>query len=207
MIIALDPTKTPPSRVHRAFFIDSENGLFSLIEGLEYLTDLDKLFVFHRENVAQELRLKIELCPAQIDWILCVDPKIKNSMDVQIIAELSAQLEANTFDSGFIVSNDKGYLPALHYLKQTSRGNNHVIELIPSIEREVAKGAFRMIDSLRSARSSNELKESLALTLGNTAAESTYANLEKVCTAENTKRTHPIRHRLNSLAANYLTVP
>ena len=82
-----------------------------------------------------------------------------------------------------------------------------MFELIPSIEREVARGAFRMIDSLRSARSSNELKESLALALGSAAAESTYANLEKVCTAENTKRTHPIRHRLNSLATNYLSIP
>lgn len=150
----------------RVFFIDSENGITGLIEGVQYLNSTDKVIVFHRDDIPQGTRARICKTPATVEWVACVDPKMKNSMDVQIIAELSAQLEADRFDSAYIVSNDKGYLPALHYLQKTPRGRGHALERISSIERVIVDSTFRFLETLRTAESVSELRYSLTVMLG-----------------------------------------
>ena len=150
----------------RVFFIDSENGITGLIEGVQYLNSTDKVIVLHRDDIPQGTRARICKTPATVEWVACVDPKMKNSMDVQIIAELSAQLEADRFDSAYIVSNDKGYLPALHYLQKTPRGRGHALERISSIERVIVDSTFRFLETLRTAESVSELRYSLTVMLG-----------------------------------------
>lgn len=169
-----------PDRARRAFFIDSENGITTLIEGVEYLNEQDEVLVFHRNNLPEKVRLRLCMSAARVEWIACVDPNVKNSMDVQIIADMSARLQADLFDSGFIVSNDKGYLPALHYLQQTSRGEGHTLSQIPCIERAVYHDTFRLLDSIREANSKSELRWTLAATLGKKGAEKTMEGLSRL---------------------------
>lgn len=81
------------ANLRRVFFIDSENGITGLIEGVQYLNSTDKVIVFHRDDIPQGTRARICKTPATVEWVACVDPKMKNSMDVQIIAELPPSLK------------------------------------------------------------------------------------------------------------------
>ena len=156
----------PLPRAQRAFFIDSENGMSQLIKGVELLDRSDKVIVFYRDNIANSVRAKVEMSAPMTEWIACVDPGIKNSMDVQIIAELSARLQADEFDFGFVVSNDKGYLPAIHYLEQTKRAHGHVLELVPTIEHAVVRGALELVQVIRTLHDCTDLERAFALAVG-----------------------------------------
>ncbi len=174
----LAPIEKPvQERAQRAFFVDSENGINSLIEGIENLNRSDRVVVFHRNAVPKNAQLRIEMCPAAVDWIACVDPGVKNSMDVQIIAELSACLQADKFESGFIVSNDKGYLPALHYLERSTRGEGHTLALVSSIEKGIARNMSEFFHALKEASTRQQLARAFALVMGEEGAKSTLDKL------------------------------
>ncbi|WP_195762891.1 hypothetical protein [Eggerthella guodeyinii] len=92
----------------RAFFLDSENGAARLLEGMELLNRSDLVVVFHRGSFPHEVKNKLERTSCSIEWVKCVDPGVKNSMDVQIIAELALRLATGQFEDAYILSEDKG---------------------------------------------------------------------------------------------------
>lgn len=141
----------------RAFFVDSENGAKDLLEGVEYLNPSDMVIVFHRGSFPNVLRNQLEMSPARIKWVQCVDAKVKNSMDVQIIADFALRLSDNQFKDGYIVSRDKGFLPAVHYLQETPQGAGHNIALVHSILNASALGLSSALATLRRADSREDI--------------------------------------------------
>ncbi len=174
----------PLPHAQRAFFIDSENGLSQLIKGVELLDRSDKVIVFYRDNIASNSRVKIEMSAPMTEWVACVDPGIKNSMDVQIIAELSARLQADEFDFGFVVSNDKGYLPAIHYLEQTKRARGHALALVPTIEHAVFRGALELVQAIRTIHNRADLERTFALAVGRENASNVLSQLSDLLSQE-----------------------
>lgn len=132
----------------RAFFIDSENGIETLIEGCGRLSQHDRIVVFHRNTISKKVRNKLEACSAQLEWVECVDKGIKNSMDFQIVAELSLQLARDSFDEGYIISRDNGFKAAIHYLQRQSAASSRklmVAQCIYQAAYESLLYAFRKI--------------------------------------------------------------
>lgn len=164
----------------RAFFIDSENGAERLLEGMEFLTHSDLVIVFHRGNFPVGLKSKLELGPSAVEWIKCVDPGVKNSMDVQIIAELAMRLAGDGFKSAFIVSEDKGYLPAIHYLQQTSRGGEREVALVKDIVHAAMRTTFSALTALKCADSAEDIENALAPMYGESEARSLAEGFERV---------------------------
>ncbi|MEG0505598.1 MAG: hypothetical protein RR547_13205, partial [Raoultibacter sp.] len=82
-----------PKKVRRTYFIDSENHINTCLQGIESLSEDDLVLVFHRENnLSQKQKSSIKDSKAQVEWILCQDSGVKNSLDVQLIAELSRRI-------------------------------------------------------------------------------------------------------------------
>lgn len=151
-----------PEKPIRAFFIDSENGAAKLLEGMEFLTRSDTVVVFHRDNFPADLKNKLELGPASVEWVKCVDRGVKNSMDVQIIAELAMRLAEEGFSSAYIVSEDKGFLPAVHYLQQTAKGRGRDIALVKDIAHATMRTILSSLTDLKRAERIEDVKSALA---------------------------------------------
>ncbi|BAK45587.1 TfoX/Sxy family DNA transformation protein [Eggerthella sp. YY7918] len=169
-----------PGKPIRAFFIDSENGAEKLLEGMEFLTRSDTVIVFHRDNFPAELKNRLELGPSAVEWIKCVDRGVKNSMDVQIIAELSMRLVEGGFENGYIVSEDKGYLPAVHYLQRTPKGREHEVALVKDIAHAVMRTIFSSMTKLKHAESVENVEETFAPLYGEGEARVLTGKLEKI---------------------------
>lgn len=167
-------------RTMRAFFLDSENGAARLLEGMELLTRSDLVVVFHRDNFPFEVKSKLELAPCSIEWVKCVDPGVKNSMDVQIIADLAMRLATDGFRSAYILSEDKGYLPAVHYLQQTKKGEGCDIALVKNVVHASARAIFSTLAALKSSKSVEDVEWALSPMFGEDESRSIVEGLEKV---------------------------
>lgn len=166
------------SRPKRAFFIDGENNVKQLLVGLENLDANDEIVVFHRDNFPKDCRAKLESCSAKIEWINCVNPKTKNSMDFQIVSEFSIRLASNSFGHGYIVSRDKGYLAAVNYLARAPQGKRHILALVPSISEAIAGNISNYIRFLEEATTPDEIREFFALFMSNASAKKVLGILE-----------------------------
>lgn len=172
------------SRGGRLFFIDSENGFERLIEGCENLNPNDLVVVFFRGSVPKQVRLSLEFSPAQVEWITCVDPGIKNSMDFQIVADLALRLTLSGFDEGYVVSCDKGFNPALHYLKQQSVARGSELLLVPSISHAVVHSVTRALWQLAQLDSRQAIEHAFSLLLGRQDAEKLVDRISEVLVRE-----------------------
>lgn len=178
---------TRNTRPNRAFFIDSENGIKSLTSGYQFLTSEDQMIIFHRNSFPKRLRKQLESCAAPIEWIHCVDPGVKNSMDVQIIAEFSARLNDNRFKDGYIVSCDQGYKPAIHYLQRKTSPYEHRLSLVSTIGNAVEEYATLALQSLVEVSTLQETKNALAAFLGEAGAVTLMSHLATLFIAEASK--------------------
>lgn len=167
-------------RPRRMFFIDSENGIQILLRGLETLTSEDWVVIFHRDSFSEKYRAKLEASRAAVEWISCCDPGVKNSMDVQIIAELSLRLAHDGFEEGYVVSRDKGFLPALHYLQMAKARTGVVLSLINSFADLVSGNVPRSSRLLQGAETVEEVELALTNVFGGVAADRIVQNLSAV---------------------------
>ena len=158
-------------RPRRAFFIDSENNIKQLLFGLENLNANDLVVVFHRNNFPKDCRAKLETCLAKVEWITCVEPRTKDSMDFQIVSEFSMRLVSESFDHGYIVSHDKGYLPALNYLARTPQREGHILGLAPNITEAISGTISDYIHFLEDARTLDDVREFFTLFMSKSAAK------------------------------------
>lgn len=165
-------------RPKRMFFIDGENNVKQLLVGLESLNSNDVIVVFRRENFPKDCKARLESCPARTEWINCVDPRTKNSMDFQIVSEFAIRLAENSFNHGYIVSHDKGYLAAVNYLAKAPQGKRHILALVPNISEAIAGNVSSYIRYLEEATSPNEIREFFALFMSNAAAKKVLGILE-----------------------------
>lgn len=166
------------SRPRRMFFIDGENNVKQLLVGLESLNSNDIIVVFRRENFPKDCKARLESCPARIEWIDCVNPRTKNSMDFQIVSEFAIRLATSSFNHGYIVSHDKGYLAAVNYLAKAPQGRRHILALVPNISEAIAGNISSYIRYLEEATSPDEIREFFALFMSNTAAKKVLGILE-----------------------------
>ena len=161
-----------PAKARRTFFIDSENHINTCLQGIESLTERDLVVVFHREsNLSAKQKDAIKDSPARIEWILCQDSGVKNSLDVQLIAELSRRIACHEIDNGYIVSQDQGYKPALHYLLNRYSDEFRFIGLKKSIDE------FMLTDALISAESRKDVHEALVHNAGQIVGTAMYRHI------------------------------
>lgn len=165
-------------RPKRTFFIDSENNVKQLLVGFENLNPDDVIVVFHRGCFSKECKAKLESCRAKVEWINCVSPKTKNSMDFQIVSEFSIRLASNSFDHGYIVSCDKGYLAAVNYLANAPQGKSHVISLASSINEAITGNISSYTHFLEEAKTPDDIREYFALFMSSTSARKVVDVLE-----------------------------
>lgn len=169
-----------PGKPLRAFFIDSENGAAKLLEGMEFLTRSDTVIVFHRGSFPPELKNKLELGPSAVEWVKCVDQGVKNSMDVQIIVELALRFAEDGFKSAYIVSEDKGFLPAVHYLQQTPKGRGREIALVKNISHAAMRAVLSTLTDLKRADNVKDVEDALAPLYGEGEASDLTRELERI---------------------------
>lgn len=150
----------------RTFFIDSENNIWKLFEGMELLTSSDAVVIFHRDAFPKNLRSKLETTPAQLEWIKCVDAGVKNSMDVQLIAEFAMRVAKGTCRTAYIVSEDNGFSPAIHYLQRAVSGEDFEMAHVKSIETGIARSIVRGMEALKVASSVDEVRQALTRVYG-----------------------------------------
>lgn len=162
----------PPARARRTFFIDSENHINTCLQGIESLTERDLVVVFHREtNLSTKQKEAIKDSPARIEWILCQDSGVKNSLDVQLIAELSRRIACHEIENGYIVSQDQGYNPAIHYLLNRYSNEFRFIGLKKSIDE------FMLTDALISSESRQDVHEALVRHAGQIVGTTMYRHI------------------------------
>lgn len=143
----------------RSFFIDSENGIGDALKGIANLTKRDSVVVFHRRTFSQKAKNQLDACPAKVEWVWCGDQGVKNSMDVQIIAELAMRLAQDAFSSGYIISKDQGYLPAVHHMQRSTLGEGHVIGLAASVMEATQVETAALSSILGNARTYRDIDE------------------------------------------------
>lgn len=168
-------------RVRRAFFIDSENGLGTLLAGYSHLNQLDMIVVFHRGSVSDNIRKQLSMAHAQIDWVQCGDPKIKNSMDFQIVAELAVCLAFDRFDEAYVVSRDNGFQAAVHYLERQPIAQSHILKCVKSISQGLYISVQYALASLEKAESMDDIRYCLERVLSKTKAKKIMPVLKDVC--------------------------
>ena len=164
-----------PVKARRTYFIDSENHINTCLQGIESLSEDDLVVVFHREsNLSQKQKESIKDSPARIEWILCQDSGVKNSLDVQLIAELSRRIACHEIENGYIVSQDQGYKPAIHYLLNRYADEFRFLGLKKSIDE------FMLADALVSADSRKDVHEALVRTAGQIVGTAMYRNIRNL---------------------------
>ena len=171
-------------REGRLFFVDSENGFERLIEGCENLDPNDHIVVFYRGHVSKQAHMSLEFSPAKVEWITCVDPGVKNSMDFQLVAELALRLALSDFAEGYVVSCDKGFNPAIHYLKQCSAARGTELLLVSNISHAVAHRVTRTLRQLERLTSREEIEQAFALLLGERGAAKVVNGMAEVLIKE-----------------------
>lgn len=104
----------------RILLIDKENTGKRFLNGLEQLTQNDKIIIFHYEKageINQDILLPLSKCKAAVE-IIKMNTHTKNAMDFQIctyVGYLYNQYK-NTAEY-YIVSDDKGYGASIEFLK------------------------------------------------------------------------------------------
>lgn len=171
-VLMIDATS---KKVRRTYFIDSENHINTCLQGIESLSEDDLVLVFHREsNLSQKQKNSIRDSKAQVEWILCQDSGVKNSLDVQLIAELSRRIACQEIENGYIISQDQGYRPAIHYLLNRYADDFRFIGLKRSIDE------FMLTDALVSSESRQDVHEALARYAGQIIGTSMYRHIREV---------------------------
>lgn len=121
----------------RYYFIDYENVHQSGLNGIEKLTENDKLIIFYTTN-AETLTFsiyeKLILCKAEIQ-LYKVQCGGKNALDFQLATFLGYILGQNTDIDCHIISNDKGY----EYVRSFWKEKNVKIKISSNIEGNILK--------------------------------------------------------------------
>lgn len=151
-----------------------------MFEGMELLNRLDVVVVFHRGSFPHEVKNKLELTSCSVEWVKCVAPGIKNFMDVQIIAELALRLAVGQFEDAYILSEDKGYLPAIHYLQQTQQGKGCDIALAKSVMRAASRSVPSSLVALKKVKNAEDVEHAFALVYGECEARGIMGELERI---------------------------
>ena len=166
---------TTSRKARRTYFIDSENHINTCLQGIDALSEDDLVLVFHREsNLSQKQKNAIRDSRARIEWILCQDSGVKNSLDVQLIAELSRRIACQEIENGYIISQDQGYRPAIHYLLNRYAEDFRFIGLKRSIDE------FLLTDALISAESRQEVHAALVHAAGQIIGTAMYRHVRDV---------------------------
>lgn len=102
---------TKKTAIRNYYFIDSENVHNYGTDGMERLGENDRVRIYYRANAAYlniDLHRRIYESPAAFEYeFVALD--IKNAIDVKIVEYVSGQIDSETAEKYYIVSNDNDY--------------------------------------------------------------------------------------------------
>lgn len=122
----------------RILYVDFENVSSAGLNGILKLTKNDEVKIFLGPKCSKMSLIEAESvlhCDATVELIKN-DQIGKNALDFIIMVHLGYDIAKGTGDFFFIISNDKGYEPAIHEM-QSMTGD--VIERYPDIEHVIAR--------------------------------------------------------------------
>ncbi len=163
--------KTQLITPRRLFFVDSENGLDALIRGCQELNENDSIIIFHRNSISKKSKEKLAACRAKVEWVECFDREIKNSMDFQIVTDYCLRLSRDEFDEGYIISCDKGYLPAINYLKREYVNSGRVMMTATNIYQALYESQSIALRNLKQYKEKELIERVIEFYLGKQAME------------------------------------
>lgn len=203
--MAESTTQTQAAMPKRIFLVDSENGIETLIDGCERLNKRDTVIVFHRNSVSKKVLHRLNGSRAQIEWIECIDPGIKDSMDFQIVTELCLRLAQQKIDEVYIISRDNGFDAAVHYLQQ-KLPDPPVLLTASNIYQALYESLTHAFDNFAEGQGKQEILQTLTFFLGNHAAELICKGLSKTPRTYNPQNCKPTNKEEDEVA-NFIDEP
>ena len=140
---------------NRLYVVDTENLGSEAFKDTSFLTKKDKIVLFCSKNSKHVDMPSLHMLLSSKATILTelVDVGLKNSLDFQISVFIGMESKVNTYSKVYIVSNDRGFLSSLHYLKQSTGIDGF---LVPAIGEHV-------VNIVEPAEPNKEAKTNVAL--------------------------------------------
>lgn len=154
------------------FLIDGDNHVLEGLTGIDMLSAEDHVLIFHKKG-AQLTKVKnmVKDSKANVEYIASAKDG-KNSIDFQIISELSIMVGRSDVEFAYIISQDKGYEAPIAFLKKRYPKEFREVSLKPSIE-ECLKLTFML-----KATTTQELHNALVREYGNAQGSLVYSHLK-----------------------------
>lgn len=115
------------------YIVDGDNHVLNGLNGVESLTENETVMIFHQKGLnLNRITQKLRGSHADIQFIESVKSG-KNSIDFQIVAELGMMAAKKQLDEAYIISCDKGYIPAIQSIKSRYPQAFKKLELCSSI--------------------------------------------------------------------------
>ena len=95
------------------------------------------------------------------------------------------RLAQDTFYEAYIISRDKGYVPAVHYLERHPMGENHSLKVTGSINQAVNISMLKMFIRIEEFETREEIERSLALMMGTQKSKKFIAKVLDVFSSDN----------------------
>lgn len=118
-----------------SYFIDYENVRVNGFQGLESLTQEDKVYIFYTDNADSMtfgLHRRLQESPAQISYIKVAAGR--NALDFQLASYLGYRIAQAPEEAYTIVSRDNGFAPLVHFW-----GEKHMqVEMHASLAKKIA---------------------------------------------------------------------
>ena len=144
----------------RYFYVDYENVQSIGLEGLDRLTEQDKVTVMysnHADSIKIDIVKQLQNTKAEVSFVE-VDTGTPNALDFQLITLLF--IELNEEDEFLIISKDTGFDAAI---KMAKRQNHNNVRRINNIQNDVevrkAMSEMNITDELISATEDDDLSE------------------------------------------------
>ncbi len=164
------------------FLVDGDNNLPNALNGIEMLTEEDKILIFHGKGMnLTKAKSKTDIAKATVQYIESVKDG-KNSIDFQIITELGVLVGKGEVDFAYIISSDKGYAASTQLLKKRYAALFNEVDVCASIE-----ACFKLPFILK-AQTEQSLYAALEKEFGNAHGTLVFEHLKQLFS----KRTEPI---------------
>ena len=104
------------------YLVDYENVPNTGLEGIENLTENDRVIIFLKENntFKAKTHVKLERALAQKEYIF-VNADTANALDFQLVSYLGILSTENPREQYVIISKDQGYDAAIKFLNSRNR--------------------------------------------------------------------------------------
>jgi hypothetical protein len=163
------------------FLVDGDNNIGNSLNGIEILTADDTVLIFHKKGMAlTKIKNQAGKSKANVQYIESVKDG-KNSIDFQIITELGVLVGKNEIEYGYIISQDKGYSPAIEALK------NRYIKLFKEVDLKDSIEDCLKLSFILKAGTKQELCNSFTKEFGTSQGSAIYNHIKSIFIQQNDK--------------------